>query len=278
MRVSLPINQKILDIANAEHGVKEIQGKQHNGRILQYAQDLGWTWIDDDETPWCAIFMAWVLLRAGFDPNALGVSAAAQSFLKVGTEVALSDIKPGDLCIFWRESPSSWKGHVGVFVRMIGSDRMAIRGGNQNNECNISIYPTSRLKGIRRLTSIHLPVEKLEVIETLVVPEEKKEPALRPVGFRPVLMEFLKAKQTQAFKDDVDKFEKYPYYFTHKDKLTFAYIQDAEERISDTTYELILVLMNKARTQTVIISRKCIAPVGCVINWDNVHCAYNISL
>jgi hypothetical protein len=32
----------------------------------------------------------------------------------VGTKVAYPE--PGDIVVFWRESPQSWKGHVGIFT------------------------------------------------------------------------------------------------------------------------------------------------------------------
>ena len=50
----------ILQIASKEMGVTQIVGPEHNDRILQYASEIGMDWINDDETPWCSIFMNWV--------------------------------------------------------------------------------------------------------------------------------------------------------------------------------------------------------------------------
>lgn len=69
-----------LDIAKAELGVKEIPGKKHNERILEYhkATSLEST---EDEVPWCSSFVSWCLEKAGVPSTR---NAWARSYLAWG--------------------------------------------------------------------------------------------------------------------------------------------------------------------------------------------------
>lgn len=125
-------------------GTKEIPGQRHNSTIVGFLQSVA-GWIVDDETPWCSAFMNWVANRAGFEYTG---RLDARSWLKAGEEV--KEPKKGDVVIFWRESPESWKGHVGVFVRM-DENYVWVLGGNQSNEVNIKPYRRDRVLGFRRL-------------------------------------------------------------------------------------------------------------------------------
>ena len=58
----------ILKIAVPELGQKEIPGPEHNKRILDYATDE-FEWINDDETPWCSVFVNWVAKKAGLQSD-----------------------------------------------------------------------------------------------------------------------------------------------------------------------------------------------------------------
>lgn len=142
--------ERILRVATDELGVREITGSAHNPRIVNYAQEAGITWINDDETPWCSVFMNWVATKAKFQRSN---SAAARSWLNTGFEI--TDPEPGDIVIYWRESPSSEKGHVGIFMGYSkDQSRIYTLGGNQNNAVSLSAYETNRLLGFRRLRKI----------------------------------------------------------------------------------------------------------------------------
>ncbi|SMO72005.1 TIGR02594 family protein [Fodinibius sediminis] len=151
----------LLKIATGELGVTEIGGETHNERILQYAEDIGLSWINDDETPWCSIFMNWVALKAGVKQSE---SAAARSWLNVGFSVQKPE--PGDIAVYWRGNPESHKGHVGIFLGFSSDhDRIYTLGGNQNNSVSISAYPRERLLDFRRLPNqeeISLPDRELK--------------------------------------------------------------------------------------------------------------------
>jgi len=64
--------------------------------------------------------------------------------------VALRDVMPGDVAVFWRGTPTGWQGHVGFVVRLDG-DRVIVRGGNQRDDkVSDAPYPLARLLGFRR--------------------------------------------------------------------------------------------------------------------------------
>lgn len=141
------MNSRLIQTAAAEIGVKEIAGEDHNERILQYARDIGHTWIEDDETPWCSIFMNWVAMEVGAKRSRRG---NARSWLNVGTSV--SDPEPGDVVVFWRGSPDSHKGHVGIYMGFSEDrSRIYVLGGNQRDQVGITAYASERLLGFRRI-------------------------------------------------------------------------------------------------------------------------------
>lgn len=140
----------LLKIAVNELGEKEISGANDNPNIINYAKESGFDWVNDDETPWCSIFVNWCAKKA----NLRGSNKAnARSWLKVGTKVDQSP-EPGDIVIFWRGSPDSWKGHVGFFFGFSKDQkRVYTLGGNQGNQVSISAYPVDTVLGFRRLSA-----------------------------------------------------------------------------------------------------------------------------
>lgn len=123
-------------------GTKEIVGKDHNPKILQWAKDLGLekTYISD-EIPWCGLFMAHVCRISGVDGviNPLW----ARNWNNFGNRVTTAML--GDVLVFSRDNA----GHVGIYV---GEDAKAyhILGGNQNNSVSITRINKTRCIGIRR--------------------------------------------------------------------------------------------------------------------------------
>lgn len=132
--------------ATADMGLAEIQGEVDEPRIVQMFADAGHSWVQDDETAWCAAAMCSWLKRAGLPHTG---KLNARSYLDYGTPVSLDDAKTGDIVVFWRGSKDSWQGHVGFFVRRAGAS-IIVRGGNQSNMVKDSRYPVDRLLGVRR--------------------------------------------------------------------------------------------------------------------------------
>ncbi len=141
----------LIKIAASQIGVKEISGIKHNMTIVKYSQDIGLSWINDDETPWCAIFVNWCLFKAKLP---FLKSASARDCLKLGIEV--NDPKPGDIVVFWRESKEGTKGHVGIFLGFDIASNIFCLGGNQGNQVSISTYRIDTVLGFRRVSQINL--------------------------------------------------------------------------------------------------------------------------
>jgi uncharacterized protein (TIGR02594 family) len=141
--------EKFLKIAFGELGTEEIVGVVNNPEVLKYAKDTKIAGITTDEIAWCSTFVNWVAWKAGLQYSG---KANARSWLSVGTKV--TEPEPGDVVVFWRESPQSWKGHVGIFLGF-SSDKKRVYclGGNQGNRVSVSAYRVNTVLSFQRLAS-----------------------------------------------------------------------------------------------------------------------------
>lgn len=127
------------------YGVKEIPGKKHNSKIIEWAKNIGrkaGIKFDSDETAWCGVFVAHCVRSAGFDLPEIAVRA--KSWLGWGS---IEDIPMlGDVLVFNRPGGG---GHVGFYI---GEDEGSyhILGGNQGNAVSIARIAKYRCLGIRR--------------------------------------------------------------------------------------------------------------------------------
>lgn len=156
---------KLLKVAINEIGVKEIPGNNHNAQIIKYAQEAGFAFVNDDETPWCSIFVSWCAMKAELVRSK---KASARSWLHIGQNT--SNPEPGDVVVFWRESIHSWKGHVGIFMGFSKDQtRVYCLGGNQGNQVSITAYEASKVLGFRRLVNsvmFKFPNKNLKIGDT----------------------------------------------------------------------------------------------------------------
>lgn len=151
---------KLLKIAFNELGTEEFTGDKHNPEILKYAKDTKIAGITTDEIAWCSTFVNWVAWKAGLQFSG---KANARSWLNVGTKVASPE--PGDIVVFWRESPQSWKGHVGIFTGIsFDKKRVYCIGGNQGNRVSVSGYRLDTVLSFQRLATS----KKLEIPEPVL--------------------------------------------------------------------------------------------------------------
>ena len=136
-----------IDLALSQFGIKEIVGAEHNPEVLKYFQDLGFDASSlTDETAWCSAFANWVARESNL-PYTKKLNA--RSWLFVGHEVAVPQL--GDIVVFWRESPTSWKGHVAFYVNE-DENNIYVLGGNQGNKVCVKPYAKKRLLSYIRLT------------------------------------------------------------------------------------------------------------------------------
>jgi uncharacterized protein (TIGR02594 family) len=143
------MNTNIIQTALTQIGVKEIVGKRDNPEVLKYFDILGFDGSKlKDETSWCSAFVNWVAITAGYE---FSNKLTARSWTKVGIQTEKPEI--GDIVVFWRKSPNSWKGHVGFFIKEVNG-WIYVLGGNQSNQVKISAYPKKRLLEYRKLSII----------------------------------------------------------------------------------------------------------------------------
>jgi uncharacterized protein (TIGR02594 family) len=123
-----------LDLAKKELGVKEIRGSKHNPRVLEYHSVSGG--FSTDEVPWCASFINFIMLKAGY--KGPKHPAAAKSWLNFGKTAH----KPvyGAIAVKSRKGG----GHVCFVVGKSNDNKyLYCLGGNQNDEVNIRKYKTN---------------------------------------------------------------------------------------------------------------------------------------
>lgn len=127
--------------------VKELQGVQHHP-CIQWAHMLCGLGPDQpDEVPWCS---AWLNLIAWLLQLPRSKSAAARSWLNVGTVIELKDAYPGQDVVVLKRGTNPTQGHVGLFAGQVG-DRVHVLGGNQGNTISIAAFPVADVVGVRRL-------------------------------------------------------------------------------------------------------------------------------
>lgn len=139
----------LISKALSEYGVKETVGSKDNLRILKYFNELGFDGAKlKDETAWCSAYANWVAKTSGYEYSG---KLTARSWLRIGTSTSIP--KVGDIVVFWRESPQSWKGHVGFFIKET-KNYVYVLGGNQRNMVCIKAYPKPKVLDYRQLAHI----------------------------------------------------------------------------------------------------------------------------
>jgi uncharacterized protein (TIGR02594 family) len=138
---------KVYKIAESYIGTHEIPGEDDNPKIVEFFAKVGHSWVKDDETAWCAAFVGACLEEAGYKSTK---KLNARSYLEWGDAVMPNQAEKGDVIIFWRESPQSWKGHVAFFHSYDANGNLNVLGGNQSNAVTIETYKKGRLLGVRR--------------------------------------------------------------------------------------------------------------------------------
>ena len=133
---------KVVVEAMKLYDAKEVVGEADNPVILEWATELGISYYKDDSTPWCGLFVAIVVKRAGFEP--VKEALRARNWTGFGTQQSTAML--GDILVFTREGGS---GHVGFCV---GHDKDCyhVLGGNQGDMVKVSRIARNRCIAIRR--------------------------------------------------------------------------------------------------------------------------------
>ena len=147
MNRELTLSEKMLQEACQYIGMREIVDKdKHNVVILKMFAEIGYNQVLDDETAWCSCFINYLALKIHASRSG---KLNARSWMHAGQPTKTP--VPGDIVVFWREKPESWKGHVGIFIGYNEHGNIYCLGGNQDNEVDISVYYKERVLGYRRL-------------------------------------------------------------------------------------------------------------------------------
>lgn len=130
-----------LQWARTQIGTREIVGPQHNQAVIDYWKQ-GKVALDvrDDETAWCAAFVAAALESSGYRSTRSGL---ARSYERDRTRFIDCDERQGAIVVF--SSPAGPNnGHVG-FLDAAGDTSVYVLGGNQGNQVSVAPFPRKRL-------------------------------------------------------------------------------------------------------------------------------------
>jgi uncharacterized protein (TIGR02594 family) len=128
-----------IKFAKKEIGEKEIKGKEHNPRIIEYHSTTTLK-ATADETAWCSAFVNWCFKQAAYEGTN---SAAALSWekWKKGKKYAKPAYGSVAVIAYYTEGETSrnGSGHGGFVVGKQGS-KIVVLGGNQDNRVKLSAY------------------------------------------------------------------------------------------------------------------------------------------
>jgi uncharacterized protein (TIGR02594 family) len=125
-------------------GLAEYPGAKTNPTIAGWLAKLKSAWRDD-ETAWCGTFVAECISEAGIDP--VSGWAGARNWLNFGVKLASPVV--GCIVVFWRDTPTSGKGHVGFVVGKDKTGNLMVLGGNQGDAVSIKSFSRGRILGYR---------------------------------------------------------------------------------------------------------------------------------
>eukprot|EP00456_Euglypha_rotunda_P047094 TRINITY_DN3754_c0_g1_i1.p1 TRINITY_DN3754_c0_g1~~TRINITY_DN3754_c0_g1_i1.p1 ORF type:complete len:246 (-),score=27.51 TRINITY_DN3754_c0_g1_i1:246-983(-) len=129
-------------------GVKEVGGNASNPEILEWASKLEIPYSGDD-IPWCGLFVGHCIGATMTDEVLPKNPLGARKWERFGIPV---DPRLGAVLVFWRESPSAGKGHVGFYA---GEDDASylVLGGNQSDKVSYAWISKTRHTATRWPTS-----------------------------------------------------------------------------------------------------------------------------
>jgi uncharacterized protein (TIGR02594 family) len=136
--------QEILNEFLRHYGLKEVAGDKNNPEIVAMFKEIGFD-ISDDSTAWCSASLNYFCKKLGYERSG---ALDAKSWLKMPIRVLQPSL--GDIVVLWRESPTSWKGHVGLFIKK-DLTTVWVLAGNQGDMISIAPFPIDRVLGYRQV-------------------------------------------------------------------------------------------------------------------------------
>lgn len=134
---------KIILVALSLYGTEEIPGGRSNPKIISWAKELGIPDYTADSIPWCGLFVAYVVFKAGWADHIPANPLWARDWAKFGQEASKASL--GDVLVFSRNGG----GHVGFYVGE-DDDCYHVLGGNQSDAVTITRIRKERCIAVRR--------------------------------------------------------------------------------------------------------------------------------
>lgn len=125
-----------MQTAFEELGVRELPGKSHNKRIIEYHAAAGGA--KDEEVAWCSAFVNWVMRQNGVKGTG---RANARSWTSWGTTLTTPVF--GCIAVLTRP-PKAYHGHVAFYTGETAG-KLVLLGGNQDNAVCLKDYARNRL-------------------------------------------------------------------------------------------------------------------------------------
>ena len=137
-------------------GVAEVPGPKHSPVVQSWLHKLR-AWWNDDETPWCGVFVAACMDTVGIPLPKYWMRAKA--WAEWGSR--LSAPIPGCVVVFERQGG----GHVGFVVGRTAKGHLMVLGGNQGNR--VSIAPFDRTRAVAYVWPSGVPMPPHSVLAVL---------------------------------------------------------------------------------------------------------------
>ncbi len=151
---------KWMDVAKSLVGTKEAPGSVNNPVIIGWAKGLG-GWIGQyytkDEIPWCGLFVAHCMHKAGLSFSQKSLSA--REWANWGVP-CLPQV--GAVMVFTR----SGGGHVGFYVSE-DSEAYNIMGGNQGDKVSVARISKDRFLEARWPKEVPIPTKAATVVSKI---------------------------------------------------------------------------------------------------------------
>ncbi len=136
-------------------GIHEVKGNDFNTLILAWLRLVDKS-VTQDEVAWCSAFAHYVAYCLDIPRSK---SLGARTWLNVGEEIALEDIKAGfDILIFKRGDGNqpgpeiiAAPGHVAFYENFEGDEKVRVTGGNQSDAVTSALFLKTNILGARRL-------------------------------------------------------------------------------------------------------------------------------
>lgn len=144
---ALPVSHVVeppwLAWGRAQKGIHE---RRNASTVLSWLQEFA-SWVKSSSTAWCGAFMGMAIAQTLEDEPIPSNPLGARNWLKFGR--GMEEPAPGAIAVFWRVSPSDWRGHVGIVVGQDQRGNLMILGGNQGDTVNIRPFARNRILGFR---------------------------------------------------------------------------------------------------------------------------------